>query len=233
VTLKIPLKRSYGLILGFLLAAGFLLLAYGSVLSQFFWDEDDFVYVSSAVGHSDPGYIFQRQFNVQEFPRPVTHLYFWLVSRLAGPAAWPYLLSNLLLYALSTVLLFKVVKKLTGNEYASIAVALLYLISPCATSNLFWVAAGATGYVSATLMLAALSLYLRSDFDVNPKVRIVAWAVALLAMGAKESALSLPLLMLMMDLTLARRRQGWFRRVLPFFIIAGLLALNVITVQLS
>lgn len=50
---------------GFVLAAGFLLLSYSSVLSQYFWDEDDFAYVSNAINENSPAYILNSEFYVR------------------------------------------------------------------------------------------------------------------------------------------------------------------------
>ncbi|OPL18672.1 MAG: hypothetical protein AVO35_04895 [Candidatus Aegiribacteria sp. MLS_C] len=218
---------------GFLFAAVFLLLSYGSILSHSFWDEDDFTYVSVAVDHDAPTYIFDRSYYVQMFPRPVTHLYFWVLSVFSGPTPWPYFLANLLLYAGSAVLVLRLVENLTGRMTVGAAAALFYLLSPCATDNLYWVAAGATGFLSGFLVLLTADLYTRHEYASSLRVRILALVAALLAMGSKESALSLPILLTVLDFTVDRGREGRLKRLLPFYILTGFFVLNVVMVQLS
>lgn len=217
----------------FLFSAAFLLLAYGSVLSHFFWDEDDFTYVSVAVDHDAPTYILDRSFYVQMFPRPVTHLYFWVISLISGTAPWPYFLANLLLYAGSAVLVLRLVGRMTGIAAVGAAAALLYLLSPCAADNLYWVAAGATGFLSGFLILLTADLFMRSDYRSRFRIRMLALVVALLAMGAKESAFSLPILLTVLDFTSGRGREGRLKRLLPFYLLGAVFVLNVVLVQLS
>lgn len=218
---------------GFVIAAGFLAVTYSSAFSQYLWDEDDFVYVSMAVHADSPAYIFQRESNVQEFPRPFTHLYLWLIALVSGTAVWPYFLSNLLLYAASSVLLFRMVHRLSGNLHAGLVAGAFYLLSPCATDNLYWAAAGATGFLSGFLLLLTVNLYMASQGERKARYRVLAFLAAVLAMGAKESALSLPLLLTVVEVTGNGGRKGWLKRLLPFYILGLVFAVNVLLVQLS
>ena len=217
----------------FLAAAGFLLLSHGSSLSQYFFDEDDFAYVSVAMDSSLPDYIFSREYLVQEFPRPVTHLYFWLIAGIAGQASWPFFLMNLLLYAGSTALVFRLLYRISGSVAIGLLTGAFYLFSPCAADNLFWVAAGATGFLSGFLLLLTANIYVSSDYESRFKPKLMAWIAALLAMGSKESALSIPLVITLLDYLMNRTGTGRWKRLLPFYIIAALMALNVVAVQLS
>ena len=228
---KIPIWK---LILAvFLAAAGYLLLFHGSSLSHYFFDEDDFAYVSIAMDRGLPDYIFSREYLVQEFPRPVTHLYFWLVARVAGQASWPFFLMNLFLYAGSTVLVFRLLYGLYGSVVIGLLTGAFYLFSPCATDNLFWAAAGATGFLSGFLMLLTVNIYISSDYKSGYRLKLLAWIVALLAMGSKESALVIPLVITLLDFALNRTGTERWKRLLPFYVIASLMALNVVIVQLS
>jgi len=218
---------------GFVLASGYLILNFNSVLTQFFWDEDDYAYVSVAVERDYPDYIFDREFYVQEFPRPVVHLYFWLIALFAGTVVWPYYLANLLLYAAGGVLLFRLVYKLSGSFSAGILAGAFYLASPCASDNLYWMAAGATGYVSGFLILLTANLYINAEEVNKPGKWFPVWLTAVLAMGAKESALSLPLLLTILEFSRGKFRKGWLKRLLPFYVILAFMATNIIFVQLS
>lgn len=218
---------------GFVLAAGFLAVTYSSAFSQYLWDEDDFVYVSMAVQADSPAYIFQRESHVQEFPRPFTHLYLWLIALISGTLIWPYIFFNLLLYAASSVLLFRIVHRLSGSLPAGLMAGTFYLLSPCATDSLYWVAGGATGFLSGFLLLLTVNLYMISLEKGGIRYRVLALLAALLAMGAKESAFSLPLLLTIVDVTGNGERKGWLKRLLPFYILGLVFAVNILLVQLS
>lgn len=62
---------------------------------------------------------------------------------------------------------------------------------------------------------------------------ILAFLAALLAMGAKESAFSLPLLLTIVDVTGNGERKGWLKRLLPFYLLGLVFAVNILLVQLS
>ena len=219
--------------IGFVLAAGFLLLSYSSVMSHYLWDEDDFFYISKAVDESSPAYIFESESYIQAFPRPVTHLYFWIISLFSGTVIWPYYLTNLLLYAAGSVLLFRLVFKLSGNLPTGILAGVFYLVCPCATDNLYWMAAGSTGFLSGFFMLLTALIYLKARESTGCRLWILAGLTAIIATGAKESALSLPLLLTLLEFADGKKRCGLWKRLLPFYLITLLFAVNVIAVQLS
>jgi len=221
------------MLIGFVLSAGFLLLSYSSVMSHYLWDEDDFVYVSKAVDESSPAYIFESESYIQAFPRPVTHLYFWIIALFSGTVIWPYYLTNLLLYAAGSVLLFRLVFKLSGNLLTGMLAGVFYLVCPCATDNLYWMAAGSTGFLAGFFMLLTALIYLKARDTTGCKLWILACLTAILATGAKESALSLPLLLTLLEFADGKKRSGWWKRLLPFYVITLLFAVNVIAVQLS
>lgn len=221
----------------FVLATGFLLAFHSDALSTYFWDEDDLVYVSMAYGSNLPDYIFSNESLVQYFPRPTTHLYCWLIASLAGNTVWPYFLSNILLLSGSTALLFFLSRKLFGSISAGLLIGFFFLLSPCATDNVYWFAAGATGYLSSFLILFALTLYHKARSGTKNKNKFLAMAgayvAAILAMGAKEAAVSLPLLLTLIELNGDLPVKDRLKNLLPFYGLAAAYGLYVILVQIS
>lgn len=221
----------------FIFAAGYLLTFHSDALSTYFWDEDDLVYVSMGYSNNLPDYIFSNESLVQCFPRPTTHLYCWLIASMAGNTIWPYFLSNILLLSASTVLLFFLSRKLFGSIFAGLFIGLFFLLSPCATDNIYWFAAGATGYLSSFLILFALTLYHAARTGVKKKNKVLAmtgaYIAAILAIGAKEAAVSLPLLLTLIELTGDLPRKNRYKSLMPFYGLAAAYGLYVILVQLS
>ncbi len=122
---------------------------------------------------------------------------------------------------------------MSGNLTAGLIAGVFYLISPCATDSLYWLAAGATGFLSGFFILLTANIYIQARRSTGRRLCIFAWFTAVLAMGSKESALSLPLLLTLLEFSESESRKGWFRRLLPFYLIAFLFVLNVALIQLS
>ncbi len=220
---------------GLIFAVGFLLASHSKALSTYFWDEDDLVYVSMACSSNLPDYIFNRDALVQHFPRPTTHLYSWLIASMAGNTIWPYFLANMLLLCGSTLLLFRLSRKLIGSLTAGLFVGVFYLICPCATDNVYWFAAGATGYLSTLLIFATANFYLDARIEEKNRFRLMglAYITAVLALGAKEAAVSLPLLLTLIEFTGKLPRKNRYKSLLPFYGIAAAYSVFVILTQLS
>lgn len=225
------------IVAGLISATGLLLAFHPDVLSTYFWDEDDLVYVSLAYANNLPDYIFSSESLVQYFPRPTTHLYCWLIARLAGNTVWPYFLGNILLLSGSTLLLFVLSRKLFGSFFAAFFISVFFFISPCATDSIYWFAAGATGFLSSMLILFTLYLYHTSRSVVKRKNQFIlmagAYIAAILAIGAKEAAISLPLLLTLVEFTGDLPKKNRYKSLIPFYGIAAAFGLYVVLVQLS
>ena len=217
----------------FLAALAFAFIAHSGVLKTYFWDEDDFAYLGKATNSDSPSYIFDADTRIQGFPRPLVHLYFFLLSRICGTVHTCYFLANLLLYALSASLLARLILRLFGSWRIALMAALLYITGPCLVESMYWLAAGATGFLCSLFFLLSLNLY--ADFSLNRRVGYLAAALvaAILAMAAKESAASLPLLVAMIELHRRGKLRGALRYLIPFAVlVAAFFALEV-SIQLG
>ncbi|HET7841638.1 MAG TPA: tetratricopeptide repeat protein [Terriglobia bacterium] len=128
--------------------------------------------------------------------RPFQIFSYWLLWRLAGPNPGAYHLFQLILYAASVWLLFRVAVELMGDEVAAFGGALLWALHPLHVEAVAWAAALPDIGVGFFFLLALL-LFLRAEregrrFDPRHAVAAVALVLGLLF---KENALSLvPLL---------------------------------------
>ncbi len=221
-----------------ILLAGLALTAVNNsrALTTYFWDEDDLVYVSLGYSNDVPDYLFSSEALVQSFPRPVTHLYSWMIALFSGTSVWPYFLANMLLHTISAYLLYVIVRKLFGSGFMAVTAGLFFLICPCTADSFYWYAAGATTFLSTALLLGSLNLFLeakRPDSTFHRKTLAFSVFLGLLALGAKEAAVILPLLIILMACITGTRAVKALKQAIPFLAISLLFGIYVILVQLD
>ena len=198
-------------------------LLYRSVLPAFFI-LDDFVWLESAQqGLVSPASLFNR--GISNFFRPLAHLHFSLVQTLAGLSPTAHRVAALLLHAVCAGLLAQLIFRLGASAYLAIAGALLFALLPSYTEVMVWVSA-----VTEPLYVAFCLVCLLAWQTVLGRPRpwllcyVVAFVSFLLALAAKEAAVSLLPLMVLMHLGLHLRGEATHgRRLLyiPFVLLLG------------
>ena len=169
---------------------------------------------------STPAWAFIGAKNWANYYRPLQIFSYWTIWRLDGPNPGAYHLLQLILYAASVWLLYRVAVKLTRNEVVSFAGALLWALHPLHVEAVAWAAALPDIGVGFFVLLALL-LFLRAErdgriFDGRQVLAAVCFGLALLF---KENALSLPPLLVAYWFFLAKPER-WSRRLLrllPYF----------------
>ena len=191
----------------FVLAA---LLAYSSNLNSYFLS-DDFVQI---------GKVLHRDFSVawgQEhggFFRPLFILSYIVDSRIWHDRPFGFHLTNTLLHALNSLLVFKLGLRLFQDaklpakalKAATGAAAALFLVHPSHTEAVTWIS-GRADLLATFFCLAALCSY--SVFVNGRRIAYMALALGLGAMAllAKESAICLPFFILIVGLYFSRGRK--------------------------
>jgi protein O-mannosyl-transferase len=99
---------------------------------------------------------------------PLTWISFQLVAQLFGPAAGPQHLTNVLIHAINSVLVFQVFKSLTGRTGPSAIVAGLFALHPLHVESVAWVS-GRKDVLSTLFWLLAVGAY--SDFVRTAKLK--------------------------------------------------------------
>jgi tetratricopeptide (TPR) repeat protein len=135
--------------------------------------------------------------------RPIMRMTFLVDRHLFGldPTGWHLL--NILLHVGSGILVFALASRLAGGRVLGFWTALLFLVHPLATEAVTYVS-GRASALAGFLVLLALSLYDRATADGpggsrQTSVWLAALACFALAIGAKETAVALPLLLLVWD----------------------------------
>ncbi|HYS12547.1 MAG TPA: tetratricopeptide repeat protein, partial [Burkholderiaceae bacterium] len=171
--------------------------------------------------------------------RPLTRLSFFLDRLAFGLEPAGYHLQNLLLHTGCGLLLYSIIARARlGPPGLAFWSALFFLVHPIACETVTYVSGRASG-LSAFLLLLALALYTRATpgtdgSAIRPLTYAAALAAFALALGAKETAAALPLLLLAWDAIVRRAAAGaprdwYFRNHLPFW---GVLAVAILAALL-
>lgn len=167
--------------------------------------------------------------------RPVLYTTFLFDRSLYGAAPVGYHLLNLLLHLGSGLLVYLIVSRAVTEETRHVPVwtALVFLVHPIATETVTYISGRASGLM-AFLYLFALFLYLKADEhseNVTRRRLYLSGAVAsfVLAIGSKETAVTLPVILLLWNMVIRKLkgpslRTGILTRHLPFWIVLLLAA---------
>lgn len=181
------------------LAALVALLVYSPSLGLSFTSDDFFILdrVKALGGLAHPVAYFERGFF--EYYRPLAFLSHAIDWTLWGQRAFGFHLTNALLHAISSGLTFAIARRLIDRPGALVA-ALLFALHPASHEAVYWIAAR-FDLLATTCMLLSLLLLWQEGAGAYV-LGVASFALALLS---KESALSLPVIVVASDVVLARR----------------------------
>ena len=132
--------------------------------------------------------------------RPLVTLAFAADTRLWGLSAWGFHLTNLLLHAATTLLVYGLARRLLASPAAAFAAAALFAVHPCHAEAVLWVS-GRTELLAGVAAAASVLLYASSRQETPwRRVRLAASLAALgVALLAKESAAAIPFVLLLYE----------------------------------
>ncbi len=188
----------------------------------FVWDDGDHLLRNPVVQDATPARIWFSPMSAFEY-YPVTWTSYWLEHRLWGMDPTGYHVVNVLLHAASTLLLWRVLRRLAIP--AALTVALLFALHPVNVESVAWVTQR-KNVLSMFFMVAALLAYLRFEDARRAAWYLGAAASFTLAMLSKSGVIGLPIVLLLLAWWrrgAIDRRDVW--RVLPFLAVAVLATL--------
>lgn len=197
-----------------------------------FFDDDKAILYNHALQNPTLAKFFTGQ-NLGMYA-PISWIGYWVGSLLSGQEAWGYHLLGVLLHALNAVLVFRLLRGLTGLSWAAFFAALLFAVHPVQAEAVCWAAALSTVLFS-TFYLASALAWLRWRKE---KGMGVAWlALSLLAFAlaclSKSAAVTLPLVLLAMEfyvrqnvLPASPSRKNILAYLLPYFALSLWFGLN-------
>ena len=188
-------------------------LVFGQTVRHPFVNYDDALYVSEnpalAHGLTLRGIGWALTTTYANFWHPLTWLSLLLDSQFYGLEPWGYHLTNVLLHAATTVLLFLILWRMTANLWPSAFVAALFAIHPLHVESVAWVAQRKDVLSGLFFMLTigAYLGYVRHPFSlVRYLIVVVVFAMGLMA---KPVLVTLPILLLLLDYWPLGRIASW------------------------
>lgn len=180
-----------------------------------FFDDDKAILYNSALKNPSFSKFFTGQ-NLGMYA-PFTWLAYWLGSAISGQEAWGYHLLGLALHALNAILVFTFLNRLTGKNRAAFFAALLFAVHPMQVEAVSWAAALSTVLFS---MFYLLSLLAYLQWRRSPALLWIALSLAafIAACLSKSAAVTLPLVLVAIDLYLNKNQLGkfWLSKT-PYF----------------
>lgn len=194
-----------------------------AVTASLFWPATGYDYVD----FDDGSYVFENPWvntglpwkNVrwafaavhEDWWLPVLWLSFMVDTELFGPGPFGYHLTNILLHALNTVLLFWVLHRMTGMRWRSAWVAAFFAIHPLRVESVVWITER-KDVLSGLFWMLAMLAYLR--YVENPTRRRYWLVPALMLLGLMSKAILivLPPVLLLLDYWPLRRAGSPFQR---------------------
>ena len=170
--------------------AALALACYANTLGNGFVFDDSAYLASDAVRSLALGELFGASWMGLAWYRPLTLLSLGLDFQLFGEASWGYHLTNVLLHAVNSLLLYALARDLLGEGRAALWAALLYASHPLQTEVVAW--------VSARGDLLASLLFL-SAFIAHRQRSVLAYLLYAGACLSKETALVLPVALFWAD----------------------------------
>ena len=172
---------------------------------------------------------------------PLTWLSLMLDAQLFGAGAAAPHLTNVALHAANSILLFLLLRRLTGAQWRSAVVAMFFAVHPLHVESVAWVAERKdvlSGFF-AMLTLLCYERYVRADTgSARRRWFLYSLAVVLFACGlmSKPMLVTLPFVMLLLDFWPLRRftiaSVPWlFLEKVPFFLLSAAASVATFIVQ--
>ncbi|MCU0324237.1 MAG: tetratricopeptide repeat protein [Spirosomaceae bacterium] len=163
---------------------------------------------------------------------PVTMASLWLNSFLFGQKATPFIVVNVLIHALNTILIFRFTQKLTNhNTLISFFVALIWGVHPMHVESVVWVSERKDVLYTMFFFLACLQYVKFIETD-NRKYYFITLVLFVLACLSKAMAVVLPVVLILIDFWFGKSLFNLknYTSKIPFFIVSilfGALAVHV------
>ena len=215
-----------------LFLAAIIWVVFGQTLGHEFvnYDDDLYVYENPVVqkGLTWEGFRWALTYGQIGHWHPLTWLSHMLDCQLYGLQAGGHHLTNILLHTATAILLFLVLRQMTGFLWRSAFVAAVFAIHPLRVESVAWVAER-KDVLSAFFFMLTLGAYVRYVRRPPSKIRygvmILLYALGLLS---KNMLVTMPFVLLLLDYWPLNRLSGFSPRVLlrrvaekiPLFVLA-------------
>lgn len=179
-----------------LVAAAVLVYA-ASISNDFvYFDDDKAILYNQALQNPSLGKFFRGQ-NLGMYA-PLSWIAYWVGHGISGKEAWGYHLLGLILHTLNALMVFSLLKRLSGRSWVAFFAALLFAVHPMQVEAVSWAAALSTVLFSS-FYLASLLAYLNWKTSSQLVWLGLSLGAFLAACLSKSAAVSLPLVLIAID----------------------------------
>lgn len=179
---------------GLLLIIIFSIIIFSPALGNFFWGDDWFHLRISQISNSQEFFnffSFQSTSQSTPFYRPIsTQLFFFSFNSLFGLNVLPYYLFLIMVFALSLWLVYIFISLITTDKKISLMATFIYGISATNFPRIYYLS-NLQEILMTVFLLTSLIFYFKSTF----KNTILSLLFFILALGSKETAIVLPLIL--------------------------------------
>lgn len=177
------------------------LLVFGSSIAHgfVFFDDDKAILYNRTLQNPSLSKFFSGQ-NLGMYA-PMTWIVYWIGQGISGQDAWGYHLLGVLFHVLNSVVAYDILKRLTGLFWPAFVGALLFAVHPVQAEAICW-AAGLSTVLFSTFYLLSIAAYVR-QFETGKNAYLwlgLSFTAFLLACLSKSAAVTLPLVLLAVDL---------------------------------
>ena len=193
------------------------------------WDDDAYITRPELRSLHGLGRIWTHSEETQQY-YPLVYSAFWLEHKIWGDATFPYHLLNVVLHAISAVLLLRILQRL--NIPGAWFIAGIFALHPVQVESVAWISEQ-KNTLSGVFFLAALLAYLRFDETRKRSLYFLALVLFVLGLLCKTVIVTLPAVLLVV-FWWRRGRLSLKRDVLPltpFFVIG--IAVGIFTAWLE
>lgn len=221
---KLKVEKDYGKLLGLIAIAITALVFSNSLNNDFVANWDDNVYILNSNLIRDLSTIGIQQIFTTFYAgnyHPFTTLTYALEFKFFGLNPQPYHFANYILHLLNVLLVFILIKKITGKNYFAFWVSLLFGIHPMHVESVSWISER-KDLLFSLFFFGSLIFYLRYAQNGQKFSNILlAFLLFTASCFSKSMAVSLPIIMLLLDFYLKRDfKLQTFIEKLPFFAIS-------------
>lgn len=183
------------------------------------WDDHAHVVNNSAVRNFDVAKMFYEC--VQKIYIPLTSLSFAVEHKFFGDHPFGYRLDNLILHVLNSILVYFFALRLGLGLAGALISALLFGVHPMRVESVAWITER-KDLLYAFFYLLSLLMYLRYLTTDNKKEMFTSFALGFLSLLAKPMALSLPVVLIVLDWFKKRKLAGivWREKILLVLVFA-------------
>jgi Tfp pilus assembly protein PilF len=185
---------------------------FGQAVTFGFVNHDDPLYVTDneivRKGLTDEGFRWALKSTGDGNWLPLTWLLHMTDSQIFGSRAGGHHLTSIIIHACNTIVLFLLLRTLTGQPWPSALVAALFAVHPLHVESVAWVAER-KDVLSTLLFLLTLAAYARFARTGSVAAYVLTIFVFALALMSKAMVVTTPAVMLLLDVWPLKRKWSW------------------------